>query len=263
MHLILASAPVNPTPAPEDVLRDTAQTAIEGAQIIGGTIAILIGGLFAIAVLSLMYDAHKDGRRQAEEHRVTTELTRKTRQMPVHRVVDIELDHSRINKNLPYSSAYTAGRLVLDEDGIRIPVDAPLPLVLHVKAFRELNGDGVVRLRADVDPVELCIDQYGYFGVTPPDDAAASEYHVTPEGTHRIVDLHLVTGNDQTLTFLVVQEGAARIPVTGSSELVDSISRLRRANPDGIDILVDGDIDTRTLRMTDIRGIRAAKPSRD
>lgn len=141
-------------------------------------------------------------------------------------------------------------RLVFDEDGIRIPVDASHPLVHRIYTAYALNPGATLELEADVHTTRLAVTRHGRLRITPD---GGEPVMLSEDGTHHVRNVLVYESRKD---YLVIVKGGARFPVTGDDALLERLTRLIQANPDA-DIHMDATLDPVAMTVRDVHGFRA------
>lgn len=144
-------------------------------------------------------------------------------------------------------------RIVLDEDDICIPTDAPRELVHRLYTALDLNPGATIELACHVHPTTLRVTRHGHTRITPPDGEPVT---LAPEGVRRV---NALLRYDRRDDYLVIDEQGARFPVACNETLIEPVARLMRAN-DGVVIQLKGTIDPVDLAMTRVHAIHAGVP---
>lgn len=159
--------------------------------------------------------------------------------MPMRRITDVDQSAN---------GAYKP-RLVFDEDGIRIPVDALHPLVQLTYTALALNPGATRELEADVHPTRLAITRHGRLRITPDSGEPVT---LNEDGTHHVSN---VLGYESGRHHLVVAKDGARFPITGDDALIERLRRLIQANP-GVNVHMDARIDPVAMTVREVHGFR-------
>lgn len=219
------------------------QTLIELNQ----KLSILIPPFLSVVGVIIVYGMlFLKPRRLAERRAEPDDEARNDTPMPMRRITDV--DQSEDGSYKP--------RLVFDEDGIRIPVDALHPLVQLIYTALALNPGATLELEADVHPTRLAITRHGRLRITP---KGGEPVTLNEDGTHHVSN---VLGYESGRHHLVVAKDGARFPITGDDALIERLRRLIQANP-GVNVHMDATLDPVAMTVREVHGFRAGTHQND